>query len=164
MQRRWITVSITALVLAGCQSMGGIYNTPATPSTPSTPETGVTTPTPPPPPPPSAWDIARDNGMVFRAAGHDPGWSVEVQKSRAPTLFVVLDSSQRHLQVPHAMASSDPETGTIRFRGTANDGTPVELDIQRGQCKANMADKKASASAELNVGATQYHGCGRFLF
>lgn len=102
--------------------------------------------------------------MIFRAVGHQPDWSVEVQKTRAPTLFIVLDDSQRHMQVPQAQTFSDPKTGTVGFRGSAEDGTPVELTIQRGQCQNNMSGEKLAASAQLDVGARQYKGCGRFLF
>lgn len=154
MRLRLTTLSLCLLALAGCQTTGGIHEpaTTAPPATPAAPE------------PASPWQQARDRGMIFRATGQDPGWSVEVQKSRTPTLFVVLDDSQRHLQVPQATPFSDPKTGTAGFRGSAEDGTPVELLIHRGQCESDMSGKQQDASAELNVGARQYQGCGRFLF
>lgn len=167
MHRRWITLSICALALAGCQTQGGLRTPAQTPAPASSSGAVTSTPTIPPgatPSEPSAWEAARANGMIFRAAGNQPGWSVEVQKSRTPTLFVVLDASQRHLQVPSARPFSDPKTGTVGFRGNAQDGTPVELIIQRGQCQDNMSGERLDASAELNVGASQYKGCGRFLF
>ncbi|HET7300048.1 MAG TPA: hypothetical protein VFJ01_05290 [Oleiagrimonas sp.] len=166
MQRRLITLSICALALAGCQTMGGHpVSTPAPPPPASGSSSAVApTVTPGTPAQPSPWEVAREHGMVFRASGNQPGWSVEVQKSHTPTLFIVLDDSQRHMQVPQATIFSDPKTGTVGFRGSAQDGTPVELTIRRGQCQDNMSGAKLAAAAELDVGAAQYKGCGRFLF
>ncbi len=155
MRLRLTTLSLCMLALAGCQTTGGIHE-PSTTAPPTAPGAPV--------PPVSPWQQARERGMIFRATGKDPGWSVEVQKSRNPTLFVVLDDSQRHLQVPQATPFSDPKTGTAGFRGSAEDGTPVELLIHRGQCASDMSGQKREASAELDIGARQYKGCGRFLF
>lgn len=102
--------------------------------------------------------------MVFRAAGQAPDWSVEIQKSRTPTLFVMLNDSQRQLQVPNTHPVSNKQTGTVVFRGNASDGTPIELTIKRGQCQNDMSGEKLDASANLNIGAKQYKGCGKFLF
>lgn len=160
MRSRLILLSLCALALAGCQSMGGIHHqaTPApgpAPGTRASASHGS--------PSPSPWAVARAHGMAFRAAGSTPAWSVEVQKSHSPTLFVVLRDSGRQMQVPHAKVSGDPKTGTVEFRGNAGDGTPVELTIHRGQCRKDMHGHKSAAAVELDVGASQYQGCGRFL-
>jgi uncharacterized membrane protein len=152
MQRRWLIVPIGVLVLAGCQ----VSTRPSGPSAPA-PASSTAAPQQ------SVWQAARERGMAFRAAGDDPGWSVEVQRSRHPTLYVVLDASQRHMQVPDAQAFSHQGKGEAGFRGTAEDGTPVELTIRRGQCQKDMSGHKLAA-AELAVGASQYTGCGKFLF
>lgn len=160
MRSRLIVLSLCALALAGCQTAGGIHQPPMpapnAPPPPPTAESGNNAPT-------SPWAAARARGMAFRAAGNEPGWSAEVQKSRTPTLFVMLQDNQRRLQVPDAMVSSDQEAGMITFRGTANDGTPVQLTIHRGQCQDDMSGQKFAASAQLNVGSQQYKGCGKFL-
>ncbi len=166
MHRKWLPVSICALALAGCQTMGGVQAPPPAPATPAPARPGTTAPAPAPgtAPETSPWDAARARGMAFRASGRSPGWSVEVQKSRTPTLFIVLDESRRHVEVPASRPFSDPETGTVGFRGTSTDGTPVQLTIHRGQCQEDTGDKQLTAAAELDVGASQYEGCGKFLF
>lgn len=164
MRSRLILLSLSALALAGCQTAGGIHRQAPAPSPTQAPATQ------PPPPtasgnqaPASPWAEARARGMAFRATGNEPGWSVEVQKSRTPTLFVTLQNNQRHIQVPQALVSSDQEAGMVKFRGTAKDGTPVQLTIHRGQCTDDMSGQKFAASAQLSVGARMYTGCGKFL-
>ncbi len=166
MQRKWIVLSVCAMVLAGCQTSGGLHTPPPT-TPPPTSQAGTTTPPPTAPgetPTTSPWEAARAHGMIFRASGQAPDWSVEVQKSRAPTLFIALNDQQRQLQVPNTQPLSDPKSGTVSFSGNAQDGTPVQLTIHRGQCQQDMDGEKLAASAELNIGSRQYSGCGKFLF
>lgn len=112
----------------------------------------------------SPWDAARARGVGFRAVGNEPGWNVEVDKGAAPPMRVVLDYGQRQVQVAHTQPFSDQASGTVGFRGNADDGTRVELTIHRGQCQDDMSGESFDASAELAVGAQHYKGCGRFLF
>lgn len=163
MRTRLALLSLCALALAGCQTAGGLH-APAPPS--PAPAPGAPPPSATAPgnrAPVSPWEDARERGMAFRAAGNEPAWSVEVQKSRSPTLFVVLDYGQRHLEIPHASVSSNQETGLVTFRGNAGNGTPVELVVHRGQCQDDMSGQKFAASAALTVGTDQYTGCGQFL-
>jgi len=155
-----VLLSLGVLALAGCQTTGGTRQ-PAPPgSRPAPPSTSGQAQVPSQP---SPWALARERGMAFRAVGNEPGWSVEVQKSHSPTLFVALDYNQRHLQVPDSSISSDQAKGLITFSGLAKNGTPVQLRIHRGQCQDNMSGHKFAASAQLSVGAEKYKGCGRFL-
>lgn len=112
----------------------------------------------------SPWDAARARGVGFRAVGNEPGWNVEVDKGAAPPMRVVLDYGQRQVQVAHTQPFSDQASGTVGFRGNAEDGTRIELTIHRGQCQDDMSGESFDASAELAVGAQHYKGCGRFLF
>lgn len=158
------TLSLCSLILAGCQSTGGLHKAPP-------PDTQGQQPPPPttsePARPESSdvpWEQARSRNMAFRAVGNEPGWNVEVEKSRQPTLFLNLDYGQRHLKVPQASVSVDEQSGTITFRGQADDTSPVELVIHRGQCQDDMSGQQLDASAKLEVGSQTYKGCGKFLF
>ncbi|HET7267885.1 MAG TPA: hypothetical protein VFJ15_07225 [Oleiagrimonas sp.] len=155
-----VLLSLGVLALAGCQTTGGIHQPTSPGSQPASPSTTGEATTPPKP---SPWALARERGMAFRAVGNEPGWSVEVEKSHSPTLFVSLQYNQRHLKVRDSSVSSDQDKGLITFSGLAKDGTPVQLLIHRGQCVDNMSGHKFAASAELDVGAKKYTGCGRFL-
>ncbi|HEX7339570.1 MAG TPA: hypothetical protein VF271_06500 [Rhodanobacteraceae bacterium] len=158
MHSRLMVVSLCVLATAGCQTLGGHHPGTATPAPATSSSTAATAPAAP-----SPWQIAREHGMAFRAVGNEPGWDVEVQKSHTPTLFVNLDYGTHQLKVPNAAVTSDPKTATITFRGAATDGTPVQLKVVRGQCEDNMSGHQMEAAAELDVGARQYKGCGRFL-
>lgn len=157
MRLRLALACTCVLAMAGCQAPGVRQAPPASPGT--QPSSAGNTPAPPP----SPWAAARARGMVFRATGNDPDWTVEVSRSHTPTLFVDIGDSGRQLQVADATVSSDQAQGTVAFRGNAGDGTPVELVVKRGQCQADMSGKEAAAAAQLDVGATRYKGCGRFL-
>ncbi len=156
MRLRSVLLSLGVLAMAGCQSMGGVQPSAPGANTPGTRPSGAAAP-------PSPWAAARARGMAFRAVGSDPDWSVEVSRSHAPTMFVDISDRQRHLQIPNATVSSDQASGTVTFRGSAADGSPVELVVRRGQCQTNMSGHTTAAAVELDVGPHQYKGCGRFL-
>ena len=50
------------------------------------------------------------------------------------------------------------------FTGTAADGTPVVLEIDRTRCHDGMSGEAFEAAATLTVGDRSYQGCGAFLF
>lgn len=110
---------------------------------------------------PSPWDVAADNGVSFRAVGQEPGWLVELQRSDtddgAASLTAHLDYGQRLLEV------SDLESEADSWRGTAADGTSVELTVQERDCADAMSGERFRASATLVVGGQQYEGCGAWL-
>lgn len=137
-----------AFVLAGCQTTGQTRTSAPTPANDTSSAPAAVAP----------WQEARANGMIFRAVGTHPAWSVEVQKSRTPTLFVVLNNGQSQLQVADTTPFGDQQTGTVGFRGTADDGTAVTLTIQRGQCQDDMHRQKLDAAAQLDVGTQHYKG------
>ncbi len=159
------SLTLCSLVLAGCQSTGGMRQTPPPAPAPHPTQQPATTPGQPPATEGSTtpWDQARQRGMAFRAVGNEPGWTAEVEKSHQPAMYLTLDYGQRRLQVSQADVSIDKQAGTITFRGQSADGSPVSMVVQRGQCQDGMSGQQMDASAKLQVGPKTYTGCGRFL-
>ncbi len=93
----------------------------------------------------------------FRAAGNEPGWLVSVNAQGRPGLHVEVDYGQTRYEVP------EPTQGPDGWAGTATDGTPVKLSIQRVPCQDVSSGDMFEAKAMLAVGARQLHGCGNFL-
>lgn len=161
MPRKLIAMmTLCTLILAGCQSNGGLRKTPP-PAQQQTPTSQADTRSESQSSAP--WDQARERGMAFRAVGNEPGWEVEVEKNRQPTLFLTLDYGQHHMKVPQAEVSVDKSSGTITFHGQAEDNSPVQLVVHRGQCQDDMSGQKMDAAAKLEVGSKTYAGCGKFL-
>ncbi|WP_280530756.1 MliC family protein [Vulcaniibacterium tengchongense] len=106
---------------------------------------------------PTPREAAAARGVGFRAGGNEPGWYVEVGHGEAPALRAVLDYGERRLDLPHTAAAADG------LAGTAADGTPVRLRIERTPCTDAMNGQRFPARAELRVGDRTYHGCGAFL-
>lgn len=156
------TLTLSALVLAGCQGTGNVRQAPppAPDQAPSTtaPQNGTGTETAADP-----WDKAREAGMAFRAIGNEPGWIAEVEKSRRPTLFLQLNNGRDKIAVPQANVAMDKDSGKITFTGQTAGNQRVQLVVLRGQCVDDMSGKKMDAAAELDVGSRHYVGCGRFL-
>ena len=107
----------------------------------------------------SAWDQARDRGVVFRGLGTEPGWQVEVQGGDAPALHAQLDYGERRLDVVAARPLAD-EAG---YAGTTADGAVVTLRIAKGACSDGMSDQTYPASVQLQVDDRHYQGCGAWL-
>lgn len=109
----------------------------------------------------SPWVDAQSRNIGFRAVGNEPGWYVEVGRGEAPALHALLDYGEREIDV----ANAKPMTGEITgFRGTATDGTAIELRIARAPCNDGMSGEAFEASAELLVADRSYKGCGAYLF
>jgi len=108
----------------------------------------------------SPWVDAQARGIGFRAVGSEPGWYVEVGRGETPPLHALVDYGQREI----AIAGAEPLTGdTAGFRGTATDGTAIELRITRTSCNDGMSGEAFEASAELLVADKPYKGCGAYL-
>lgn len=94
--------------------------------------------------------------QAFRATGNEPGWLAQVGTDGHVGLRVEVD----HGQTTYDVAA--PTQGADGWAGTATDGTPVKLSIERVPCQDTMSGDSFDAKAMLTVGARQLHGCGSF--
>lgn len=109
----------------------------------------------------SPWVDAQTRGIGFRAVGSEPGWYVEVGHGETPALHAELDYGERQIDAGSLVALTGERAG---FRGTATDGTSIELRITRTPCNDGMSGEAFEASAELLVADKPYKGCGAYLF
>lgn len=93
----------------------------------------------------------------LRAVGNEPGWLVEVGPGDTPPMRLTLDYGERKLVV--AAATRIGEEG---YKGTAADGTAVELRYRREACSDGMSEHDYPASVALQVGTQAYRGCAEF--
>lgn len=105
----------------------------------------------------SPWETAAARGIRFRAVGNEPGWLVEVGGGRTPQLRAQLDYGQRTLDLTASQIGPD------HYRGAMDDGTAVDLTVQRRSCQDVMSGESFPATAVLRVGTNEYRGCGRHL-
>lgn len=93
---------------------------------------------------------------AFRATGNEPGWVAVFGGDQFAGLHVEVDYGQSTYDV------AAPAQGPDGWTGTAADGTPVKLSIQRVPCQDDMSGREFEAKAMLTVGTRQLHGCGNF--
>jgi len=93
----------------------------------------------------------------LRAVGNEPGWLVEVGPGDTPAMRLTLDYGDRKLDIAAATRIGDQG-----YRGTAADGTAVELRYRREACSDGMSERDYPASVALQVGAQAYRGCAEF--
>lgn len=106
----------------------------------------------------SPWVAARDQGVVYRAVGQEPGWVVEVGPGEAPAITLVMDYGQRRIEIPRAR----PLAGGAVYEGEAGDVT-VRLHILHEACTDVMSGEAFPTRAELHLDAQVYRGCGYVL-
>jgi len=95
--------------------------------------------------------------QAFRATGNEPGWLATVDAKAPATLRVEVDYGETKYEI------AAPTQGPDGWAGTAADGTPVKLSIQRVACQDDMSGREFEARAMLTVGTRQLHGCGGFV-
>lgn len=95
--------------------------------------------------------------QAFRATGNEPGWLAQVAGDAPHALRVEVDYGQTTYEVV------TPTQGPDGWAGTATDGTPVKLSIERVACQDDMSGQDFEAKAMLTVGTRQLHGCGGFV-
>lgn len=101
-------------------------------------------------------EVAGTARTTFDAIGNEPGWTAQVTLGDAPSLHVELDYGERKVEVAHAQ-----QTGS-GWRGTAADGTGIELAFQRTACQDSMSGEPFAATVTLRVAERSYAGCGGF--
>ena len=106
---------------------------------------------------PSPWFDAYARGVQLRALGNEPGWFVEVGSGPAPSLLAVLDYGSRELRLAQVLAARDG------FTGLAQDGTPITLTVETGDCRDAMSGEAFALRVRLEVGGQAYTGCGARL-
>jgi len=94
--------------------------------------------------------------IVFRATGNEPGWVAEVGDAGSG-MRVEVDYGQTHYEV------AAPSEGADGWAGSAADGTPIRLVVQRVPCQDDMSGQSFDAKVMLTVGTRQLHGCGNDL-
>ena len=92
-------------------------------------------------------------GFEYRAQGNEPSWSVVV--SNDAMRLSRLGEPQRAW-----VGLRERHTGeSVSFAGAGEDGTPVELAIERAPCRDSMAGTYHALSATLRIGEERLEGC-----
>ena len=103
---------------------------------------------------PSPWNVAAERGVVFRAVGSEPGWSVEVAGT-PPVLDAQLDYGEHRLSAPVSPVQDGFET--------VHEGKPLRLRAERRACHDSMSGQAFEATVTLDALGLSYRGCGAWL-
>ena len=105
-----------------------------------------------------AWEDARRRDIAFRAAGHEPGWFLEL--SRQGGLLFVGDDGASRLEA----AAVDRETtnGVIILQGSAGDQM-LRVEVVEGACTDSAGGANFSHHVIVQVEGERYQGCGMDL-
>ncbi|MCC5809815.1 MAG: MliC family protein [Ectothiorhodospiraceae bacterium] len=109
----------------------------------------------------SPWVQARDQGVLLRAVGQEPGWLAEVSGDDEPTLRLVLDYGDRELVLRQVTTTGAVGSPGFRYQGEA-DGEAVQLDVRSQPCQDVMSGHHFPMRAVLTVGGRQLNGCAHY--
>ena len=104
-------------------------------------------------------DQARQRGALFRGAGNEPGWNVEVGPVR--TTLVTRYGEERH-----EFATPSPvvdETGRRTTYATRFDGHEIVVEWTIETCSDTMSDETFPASVRVVLDGRELLGCGVVL-
>jgi uncharacterized membrane protein len=108
----------------------------------------------------SPWVDATLRGMAWRIAGSEPGWFAEVSDADAPAIKATVDNGSRTYTVARAERVPADE---ITWTGTADNGTPVTVMVERSSCADPMSGEEFEATGTLTVSGQTYRGCAASL-
>lgn len=102
------------------------------------------------------WEHAKLSGVDFRAAGNEPGWSLELIAG-SQIVFIINYGSER-IERPLPEAISDEASRTTRW--VAQDLT---IEVSGASCRDDMSGDLYESTVTVYWNNQQFHGCGKAL-
>lgn len=106
----------------------------------------------------SPWTLARQRGVVFRAAGQEPGWLLEVSGDDAPVLELALDYGSHELRFEEVETLPDG-AGYI----AEAPGNHAEISLEMEDCQDTMSGWVFPVQVEMVLNDMELSACGRAL-
>lgn len=105
----------------------------------------------------SAAEVARMLGVDYRAVGHEPGWSLEIDSGRY-LRFMIEGSTPMYMPVP------EPTGDTARrvYRGASGSMT-LEVIIEEKSCRDPTITAPLVHTVTVHFNGIPYRGCGEPL-
>lgn len=105
------------------------------------------------------WADATLRGVVFRAVGNEPGWTLEIDRDHKVTL-AIAESGKRIAFVAHA-----PEglAAGGRVYRAATKGGYLSVTIIDGSCSDTLSGERLPAAVRIEIDGRTLAGCGRHL-
>lgn len=104
------------------------------------------------------WEDARRRGVDFRAAGNEPGWSLEIQGGRH--LLFVGDYGMQRVSAPDPGVQQD---GGVRSWHAVTASADLQVDVVDQPCADTMADEEYPSQVTVILNGEVFRGCGRDL-
>ena len=108
----------------------------------------------------AVWENAKLNGVSYRAIGQEPGWVLEIDRSRGFKLVTGYGEQQAHL--PYTEPETDAASRTTVYRSVTEAGELV-VRISGEQCTDSMSGEQFESRAEVEWQGKLLKGCGRAL-
>jgi putative lipoprotein len=106
----------------------------------------------------SPWTDARLRGVVFRAAGQEPGWLLELSGVEAPVLDLSLDYGTRELRFEEVEVLAG-NAGYV----AESPGNHAEIDLIERDCQDPMSGWVFPVRVEMRLNDLVLSACGRML-
>jgi uncharacterized membrane protein/membrane-bound inhibitor of C-type lysozyme len=104
------------------------------------------------------WADARRRHVDFRAVGHDPGWSLEIQRDRQ--LHLVGDDDSLRVITP------DPGEQLVeqgRVYHTVTERNDLRVEIVEESCTDSITGETLASRVVVAIDGITLYGCGRNL-
>ena len=135
--------------------------TSKTPPAPQPKSSQSTSPTQQEARPTDPWEAARQNGVTFRAVGHEPGWFLEIT-SGTGVLFVTNYGVDRYEFGAPTPATIDEHAKQTVCRARS-ESLEVVVVVDSMRCLDPMTGYAYQSSVQVFLGGQTYRGCGRAL-
>lgn len=109
------------------------------------------------------WRRARDQGVVFRGIGQEPGWDVNIFDSfDEPGRLVFTTSYGEESYTFQTVLRETDGDGNPLFRAQGG-GQNISVVVIDGQCQDIMSGEQFEATVQIFFNDQTLSGCGRFL-
>lgn len=102
---------------------------------------------------------ARLRGVLYRALGNEPGWTLEIGPG-STIVWITGYGEERH-EYANALASGDPQSGLV-YAG-ADAAGEIKVTVRSSACKDDMSGDAFDLQVTVTSGGRDYRGCGSKL-
>ena len=107
----------------------------------------------------ATFERARSEGVLFRAIGNEPGWTLEISSDKEVLFLTSLGEDKTHFEVIDKFS----EYGSTEYKMRSKQNHLL-VRIEKRRCRDTMVDRVYESTVYINFDGVYMKGCGKALY